>query len=152
MNTNRDPLLGPACGSGKMSPAPSTRLERLSACKTPSGDSCVCVIPSPEAGAMQGTSGILLIFGVLFLPVGLLKGGPPSFRRKTTPQIVGKEFTPVPFSSPSTFSLGVVAVFLSIFVIVPAIFVLESAPLSLVGVALAIIGSYLIYSGSKLRQ
>ncbi len=119
--------------------------------KTPSGDSCVCVIPSPEAGAMQGTSGILLIFGVLFLPVGLLKGGAPSFRRRTPLPHVGKEFTPVPFASPGLFSLGVVVVFLSIFTIVPAIFVLNNRIVMLLGVGLAVLGSYLIYYGSRLK-
>ncbi len=100
---------------------------------------------------MQGTSGILLIFGVLFLPVGLLKGGPPSFRRKTSPQHAGKAFTPVPFASPGTFSLGVLVVFLSVFVIVPAIFVLNNPPVALIGAVLAIVGSYLIYSGTRLK-
>jgi len=116
--------------------------------KTPAGDSCVCVIPSPEAGAMQGTSGILLIFGVLFLPVGLLKGGPPSFRRKGGPQ-VGKTFTPAPFAHPRIFALGVLAVFGSIFAIVPSIFVLNNIPVAILGVILAVDGSYLIYAGTK---
>src|SRR5260370_27618510 len=41
--------------------------------KTPAGDSCICLIPSPEASAMQGTAGILLIFGVMFIPIVILK-------------------------------------------------------------------------------
>src|SRR5579872_3659217 len=48
--------------------------------KTPAGDSCVCLIPSPESSAMQGTAGILLIFGVMFIPIGILKGGLPGRR------------------------------------------------------------------------
>ena len=52
---------------------------------TPSKDSCVCIIPTPEPGAAQGTSSILLAFGVLFLPIGLLKGGPPTFGRRVSP-------------------------------------------------------------------
>ncbi len=120
--------------------------------KTPAGDSCVCVIPSPEAGAMQGTSGILLIFGILFLPVGLLKGGPPSFRRRTAPaQHVGKVFTPVPFESPSVYTAGVLAVFVSVFLVIPAIFVLRSPILLLLGVVLAVVGSYLLYAGTRVK-
>jgi len=52
---------------------------------TPTKDSCVCIIPTPEPGAAQGTSSILLAFGVLFLPIGLLKGGPPTFGRRAAP-------------------------------------------------------------------
>ncbi len=48
--------------------------------KTPAGDSCYCIIPSPENSAMQGTAGILLIFGVMFIPIGILKGGLPGKR------------------------------------------------------------------------
>jgi len=52
---------------------------------TPAKDSCFCIIPTPEPGAAQGTSSILLAFGVLFLPIGLLKGGPPTFGRRAAP-------------------------------------------------------------------
>ena len=52
---------------------------------TPTKDSCVCIIPTPEPGAAQGTSSILLAFGVLFLPIGILKGGPPTFGRRAAP-------------------------------------------------------------------
>ncbi len=52
---------------------------------TPTKDSCVCIIPTPEPGAAQGTSSILLAFGVLFLPIGILKGGPPTFGRRVAP-------------------------------------------------------------------
>ena len=52
---------------------------------TPAKDSCVCIIPTPEPGAAQGTSSILLAFGVLFVPIGILKGGPPTFGRRGTP-------------------------------------------------------------------
>jgi len=37
---------------------------------TPAGDSCYCIIPSPEPGAAQGTASIILAFGILFLPIG----------------------------------------------------------------------------------
>jgi len=52
---------------------------------TPAKDSCVCIIPTPEPVAAQGTSSILLAFGILFLPIGLLKGGPPTFGRRAAP-------------------------------------------------------------------
>jgi len=52
---------------------------------TPAKDSCFCIIPTPEPVAAQGTSSILLAFGILFLPIGLLKGGPPTFGRRAAP-------------------------------------------------------------------
>ena len=48
---------------------------------TASGDSCHCVISSPEPSAAQGTSSIILMLGVMFFPMGLMKGGMPSFGR-----------------------------------------------------------------------
>ena len=48
---------------------------------TPSGDGCYCVISSPEPSAAQGTSSILIALGVMFFPMGLMKGGLPSFGR-----------------------------------------------------------------------
>ncbi|MBI3840675.1 MAG: hypothetical protein HY297_01765, partial [Thaumarchaeota archaeon] len=45
---------------------------------TPAGDSCYCLIPSPEPAAAQGTSSILLALGVMFFPMGLMKGGLPT--------------------------------------------------------------------------
>jgi hypothetical protein len=122
---------------------------------TPSGDSCYCIIPSPEAGAMQGTSGILLIFGVLFLPVGLLKGGLPSFRRRPSvekPQ-AGKVFTPVPFTSPRLFALGVLVLFLGVdAIVIPAVFLVRSPILILVGAFLCGVGSYFVYRGTRLTS
>ena len=48
------------------------------------GDSCYCIIPSPEPAAAQGTSSILLVLGMMFFPMGLMKGGLPSFGRGPT--------------------------------------------------------------------
>jgi len=102
---------------------------------------------------MQGTSGILLIFGVLFLPVGLLKGGLPSFRRRPSaerPQ-VGKVFTPVPFASPRLFVLGVLVLFLGVdAIVIPAVFLIRSPILLIVGAILCGVGSYFVYRGTKL--
>lgn len=52
---------------------------------TPSGDSCYCIIPSPEPEAAQGTSAIFLALGLMFFPMGLMKGGLPSFGRGPAP-------------------------------------------------------------------
>ena len=121
---------------------------------TPAGDSCFCIIPSPEAGAMQGTSGILLIFGVLFLPVGMLKGGAPSFRRRPSapgPQ-PGKVFAPVPFASPRLFALGVLVLFLGVdAIVVPSIFLVRSPILLVAGAVLCAAGCYLVYKGTRMR-
>ncbi len=126
--------------------------------KTPAGDSCFCVIPSPEAGAMQGTASILLIFGVMFIPIAILKGGPPSFRRAgpggaVKPPYVGKVFTPLPIVSGRLFGLGALLLFIGIdLVVVPSYFILDSRVFLIAGVVLSIIGGLLVYRGTQTRK
>src|SRR4029077_2617653 len=77
--------------------------------KTPAGDSCVCIIPTPENSAMQGTSGILLIFGVMFIPIGILKGG---LGRRDGPPVgetvkSGRTYSPVWMASGGQFVFGI---------------------------------------------
>ena len=86
---------------------------------TASGDSCYCIIPSPEPGAAQGTSSILLVLGVMFFPMGLMKGGLPSFKRgaPTSPTITtpsGKVLTPLQISSGSLFAFGLVVLLVGV--------------------------------------
>jgi len=121
---------------------------------TPAGDSCYCIIPSPEPGAAQGTSSIILALGVLFFPMGLMKGGLPSLRKAApvapvTP-VAGQVYTPLPLSSGSVFAIGVVLVLLGIdAVLVPGYLVYKSAPLIAGGVAMALVGLLAIYFGSR---
>jgi hypothetical protein len=121
---------------------------------TPAGDSCYCLIPSPEPGAAQGTSSIILAMGVLFFPMGLMKGGLPSFR-KAVPAgavqlVAGQAYTPLPLSSGGAFAIGLVLVLVGIdAVLVPGYFVFKSMPLIAGGIVLALLGLLAIYFGSK---
>jgi hypothetical protein len=81
--------------------------------ETPAGDSCYCIIPSPEPGAAQGTSSILLALGILFFPMGLMKGGLPSFRKgpvaQPAPSMVGgKQVAPLQILSEGYFVFGLI--------------------------------------------
>ncbi len=121
---------------------------------TPSGDSCYCLIPSPEPGAAQGTSSIILALGVLFFPMGLMKGGLPSLGRVTpappSPQIGGTVYTPVPLSSGSVFAFGILLVILGIdAVLVPGYLVFKSTPITVGGAVLALLGLLAVYVGSR---
>jgi hypothetical protein len=124
--------------------------------KTPSGDSCYCLIPSPESSAMQGTAGILLIFGVMFVPIGILKGGLPG--RRTTPPIgesvkSGRVYSPVWVRSGGQLVFGLVLVVVGIDMLaVPGYLVLNSVPIIGGGAVLAALGGLLAYRGSKLRR
>jgi hypothetical protein len=124
--------------------------------KTPAGDGCYCIISSPEGGAMQGTSSILLIFGVMFIPIGVLKGGLPQ-RRKVAPAprtvASGRVFTPVSFSSGVLFGFGLLILFVALdFIVIPAYLVLQNMFLVGGGVALAAAGAYLAYRGARPRK
>lgn len=121
---------------------------------TPSGDSCYCLIPSPEPGAAQGTSSIILALGVLFFPMGLMKGGLPSLRRgpgalpKPTPG--GQVYTPVQLASGGLFVLGIVLVVVGVdLVLVPGYLVLGSTMVTAAGGVLALLGVLAMYFGSK---
>ena len=78
---------------------------------TSSGDACYCVISSPEPSAAQGTSSIILALGVMFFPMGLMKGGLPSFGRgPAAPAKVqlpsGRVVSPVQLVSGRYFAFG----------------------------------------------
>jgi hypothetical protein len=128
--------------------------------KTPTGDGCNCIISTPEASAMQGTAAILLVFGILFLPVGIMKGGLPSFRRQigvkpTEPPIhVGKVFTPIPISSSRVYGLGTLLLFVGIYMALPGLLIIENPlnPFLILGIILAFSGAYLVYRGTRIKS
>jgi hypothetical protein len=124
--------------------------------KTPAGDSCYCLIPSPENGAMQGTAGILLIFGVMFIPIGILKGGLPG-RRQGPPvgETVGsgRTYSPEWMSSGGQLVFGIALIVIGLdAVVVPGYLVLKSVPIIGAGVALAVLGVILALRGSVMRK
>jgi len=124
--------------------------------KTPAGDSCYCIIPSPESSAMQGTAGILLIFGVMFIPIGILKGGLPG--RRTTPPTAqtvgsGRTYSPIWISSGGQLVFGVALIVLGEAAIaIPGYLVFNSIPIIAAGVALSAVGALLAYRGSRTRK
>ncbi len=123
---------------------------------TPSLDGCYCIIPTPEPGAAQGTSSILLVLGVLFLPIGILKGGPPSFGRRmpVSPQQVqmpgAKAYTALGMKSGSLYTLGIAGIIIGVdFLAIPGFLLLNSTLVTGAGVALAVLGAVATYFGSK---
>ena len=118
------------------------------------GDSCYCLIPSPEPGAAQGTSSIILALGVLFFPMGLMKGGLPSLggRPAALPAQKGPgAIAPAaPIASGRLFALGLALLVLGVdAVAVPGYLVLKSVPVAGAGGALAALGALAIYRGTR---
>lgn len=119
------------------------------------GDSCYCLIPSPEPGAAQGTSSIILVLGLMFLPMGLMKGGLPSFRRGalpvSAPQMAGaKVVTPAQIASGGLFALGIVLVLIGVdAVFVPGYLVFKSVQFEVVGAVVAILGALMTIRGLR---
>ena len=112
---------------------------------TPSGDSCYCIIPTPEPGAAQGTSSILLALGVMFFPMGLMKGGPPTFRRgaglrPVAPAEGGRPVSPVQILSGRFFLFGLIVLLIGVNVLIPAFLVSDNLWFELAGVLLTAAG------------
>jgi hypothetical protein len=124
--------------------------------KTSGLDSCYCLIPSPESSAMQGTAGILLIFGVMFIPIGILKGGLPG--RRTGPPAgetvgSGRTYSPVWISSGGQLVFGVALMVLGVEVLtIPGVLVFNSWQIVVGGEVLAALGAVLALRGSRLRK
>jgi hypothetical protein len=123
------------------------------------GASCACIIPSPEPGAAQGTSSIILVLGLLFLPMGVLKGGLPSLGRGPTgtkaPQAVpaGPAYTPIPMASGGLFALGVLLVVVAVdALVVPGYLVFNSYAITGAGGALTALGVLAMYFGFGRRK
>lgn len=114
---------------------------------TASGDSCYCLISSPEPGAAQGTSSIILALGVMFFPMGLMKGGLPSFRKTSSaPAPVklpsGRVVNPVALMSGRYFSFGLVSLLIGVdAVLVPGYLIYKNTYFELAGALLAAAGA-----------
>jgi hypothetical protein len=114
---------------------------------TSSGDACYCVISSPEPAAAQGTSSIILALGVIFFPMGLMKGGLPSFRRyPSAPAKVqlpsGRVVSPVQLVSGRYFAFGLVVLLIGLdAVLVPGYLVYKNAYIELAGAMLTAAGA-----------
>jgi hypothetical protein len=122
---------------------------------TPAGDSCYCLIPSPDPGAAQGTSSILLVLGVMFFPMGLMKGGLPSLKRTPAgPREVklpsGRVITPVGILSGNFFVFGLALVLVGVdAVLVPSVLVYKNSWFELSGVLLTAAGLISIVWGLR---
>lgn len=120
-----------------------------------SGDSCYCVISSPEPAAAQGTSSILLALGVLFFPMGLMKGGLPSFRRTpTVPSQIqlpgGRVVSPVQIVSGRYFTFGLIVLLIGVdAVLVPGYVVYKNVYFELAGALLTAAGLISMLWGLK---
>ena len=114
---------------------------------TSSGDSCYCVISSPEPGAAQGTSSIILALGVMFFPMGLMKGGLPSFRRMpTAPTQIqlpsGRVVTPVSIVSGRFLAFGLILLLVGVdAVLIPGYLVYKNIYVEVAGALLTAAGA-----------
>jgi len=114
---------------------------------TSSGDACYCVISSPEPSAAQGTSSIILALGVMFFPMGLMKGGLPSFRRLPTATAPvrlpsGRVVTPIQIGSGRYFAFGLLILLIGAdAVLVPGYLVYKNAYIELAGAMLTAAGA-----------
>ncbi len=120
-----------------------------------SPDSCYCIISSPEPEAAQGTSSILLALGVMFFPMGLMKGGLPSFRRipgATAPVKLpsGRVVTPVAVLSGRFFAFGLVVLLVGVdAVLVPGYLVYGNIYFELAGALLSAAGALSMFWGLR---
>ena len=128
----------------------------LSPVMTPAGDGCYCLISSPEPSAAQSTSSILLALGVMFFPMGLMKGGLPSFKRAATVGPVklpgGNEATPLVIGSGGYFALGIIALLIGIdVVLVPGYLVYQNLYYVAAGIMLTAAGAISVVWGLRKR-
>jgi hypothetical protein len=119
------------------------------------GDSCYCLIPSPDPGAAQGTSAILLAFGLLFFPMGLMKGGLPSFRKApTAPREVqlptGRVISPISIGSGGFFVFGLIVLLVGVdAVLVPGFLLYKNLWYEVAGILLAAAGALSLVWGLR---
>jgi hypothetical protein len=119
------------------------------------GASCACIIPSPEPGAAQGTSSILLFMGILFFPMGLLKGGFPSFGRRGGPVQGpgGRTYSPVQVASGGLFAVGIAMVVVGVdAILVPGYLVFASFTITGIGAAVTALGLVAVYFGLRRKK
>lgn len=121
---------------------------------TPAGDSCYCIIPSPEPGAAQGTASIILAFGILFLPIGILKGGfslrgRQAVAGRQVPQ-PGRVYAPIQIRSGGLFSFGVLLVLVGMDALaIPGYLLLRSGAITALGALVTLLGALAIYYGTR---
>ena len=114
---------------------------------TQSGDACYCVISSPEPSAAQGTSSIILALGVIFFPMGLMKGGLPTFgRAPVAPTPVklpsGRVVSPIQIGSVRYFAFGLLVILIGVdAVLVPGFLVYKNVYFELAGAMLTAAGA-----------
>ena len=114
---------------------------------TSSGDSCYCVISSPEPSAAQGTSSIILALGVMFFPMGLMKGGLPTFSRAPgQPAPVklpsGRVVSPIQIGSGRYFAFGLAVLLIGAdAVLIPGFLVFNNIYVELAGGMLTAAGA-----------
>ena len=119
------------------------------------GDSCYCLIPSPEPGAAQGTSSIFLVLGLMFFPMGLMKGGLPSFGRSrlplpTAPISGGVAVPPAHVANGGLLWTGIVLVLVGIDALfVPGYLVFNSVLFEAAGAAVAGLGAFAAIRGLR---
>ena len=126
----------------------------LSPVMTPAGDGCYCLISSPEPSAAQSTSSILLALGAMFFPMGLMKGGLPSFRRASAGGPVklpaGQVTSPLAIGSGGLFAFGIAVLLIGVdAVLVPGIVVFQNPYLELAGAMLTAAGAISIVWGIR---
>ncbi|MDG6909455.1 MAG: hypothetical protein JRN57_00990 [Nitrososphaerota archaeon] len=130
----------------------------LSPVMTPAGDGCYCLISSPEPGAAQSTSSILLALGVMFFPMGLMKGGLPSFKRAAPPAgpanlPAAKVPSPLPIGSGSYFAFGIVLLLVGVdALLVPGYLVFQNVYYVIAGILLTAAGAISSFWGLRRRN
>ena len=114
---------------------------------TSSGDSCYCIISSPEPSAAQGTSSIILALGVMFFPMGLMKGGLPTFGKAPGPAgpvklPSGRVVSPIQIGSGRYFAFGLAVILIGAdAVLIPGYLVYNNVYVELAGAMLVAAGA-----------
>ncbi len=132
-----------------------TQYQSIFPVMTQGKDGCYCLISSPEPEAAQGTSSILLALGVMFFPMGLMKGGLPSFRRvpgATAPVKLpsGRMVTPIAVLSGRFFAFGLIVLLVGVdAVLVPGYLVYGNIYFELAGAFLTAAGALSMFWGLR---
>jgi len=119
----------------------------------PTGE-CNCIIPSPEPGAAQSTSSFIMAMGLLFLPIGLMRGGLPSFGKPQPiqPTKPGGSM-PLPVFSGGAFGFGILLALIGVDVLlVPSILVFKSPVIGVIGAVVTAGGILLVLIGLRNRS
>ena len=125
---------------------------------TSSGDSCYCVISSPEPSAAQGTSSIILALGVMFFPMGLMKGGLPTFGKAPGPAgpvklPSGRVVSPIQIGSGGYFAFGLIVLLIGVdALLVPGYLVFKNAYVEAAGAMLTAAGAISMAWGLRKPQ